>query len=87
MWSRRAAERRGGAQKVVPDRDRTFLPGDMVLIALNPVGGLGEFNGRRGVVTYGPDKDNNPGWLVSTAAGSIRCVGKELTMYARREDR
>ena len=66
-------------------RDRNFLPGDEVHIALSPTDICQEFNGRDGIVVHGPDKEN--GWLVSSAPGTLRCVASELTMVTRREDR
>jgi hypothetical protein len=70
----------------VPDRDQNYVPGDVVGLTL--VGEYWrEYNGRHGVVIYGPDDDTRPGWQVSTAAGTLRCVRDELTMVTRREDR
>lgn len=63
-----------------------FLPGDMVGIRVTDEI-CQEFDGRHGVVVYGPDQDSRPGWLVSSAPGTLRCVAEELTMITRREDR
>lgn len=62
-----------------------YLPGDEVRIALKPNDPCSEFDGRNGVVVYGPDHEK--GWLVSSAPGTLRCVASELTMIKRREDR
>lgn len=67
-------------------RSAEYLPGDLVRIHTTD-SHCQEFNGRHGVVTYGPDRDQRPGWLVSSATGSLRCVSEELTMITRREER
>jgi len=66
-------------------RDRSFVPGDLVLIDNITDQVCGEFNGRHGVVTHGPDQDG--GWLVSSAGSGLRCVAEELTLITPREDR
>ena len=73
-----------GGRRVV-DGKLGFLPGDMVRINLKPGDACSEFDGRHGVVTYGPD--DGMGWLVSSAPGSLRCVASELSMMVPREDR
>ena len=72
----------------VPDpRDKNFVPGDMVGLSIKSAYHH-SYDGRHGVVTYGPDSDTDRrGWLVTTAVGDIRCAGSELTMITRREDR
>lgn len=70
--------------KVRPERKAQYLPGD--LVAMHVTGEyFKEFNGCRGVVTYGPD--DSEGWIVSAADRGIRCTADELTMITRREDR
>ena len=71
-------------QKAASRVDR-FVPGDLVRITLQENDTCKEFNNRHGVVTYGPDDEN--GWQVSSAPGSLRCVASELTMITPREDR
>jgi hypothetical protein len=69
--------------------EKEFLPGDMVRITL-PKTDLrlyNDFSGRHGIVVYGPDDRVNPGWQVSCATGTLRCVASELHMMTRREDR
>ncbi len=66
-------------------RSTGFLPGDLVHIELENDDYCQEFNNRHGVITYGPDED--AGWIVSSAPGSLRCVASELTMITPREDR
>jgi hypothetical protein len=72
------------AEPVVDPRDVAFVPGDMVGMTIR---GYGEnaYNGRHGVITYGPDSGD--GWIVTSAAGDLRCKADELTMITRREDR
>lgn len=67
-------------------RKAEYLPGDLVWVHTTDEA-CAEFNGRHGVVTYGPDKDEREGWLVSCAAGTLRCTSEELTMIMRREER
>jgi hypothetical protein len=70
----------------VSSRTSDYVPGDMVRINItDPY--FAEYKDRHGVVIYGPDDDQNPGWIVSSAPGSIRCVGSELTMIIPREER
>jgi len=72
--------RRKRAPRTGPD----FLPGDLVHMEIGD-DYFQEFNNRHGVVTYGPDDDG--GWIVSSAAGGLRCVASELTMLTPREAR
>ena len=65
-------------------RRAEFLPGDLVRMTITDKV-CQEFNTRSGVVTHGPDDQG--GWLVSSAPGSIRCVAEELTMITPREER
>ncbi len=67
-------------------RKAEFLPGDLVRVHTMD-SSCQEFNGRHGVVTYGPDGDQRQGWLVAAGTGSLRCVSEELTLIQRREDR
>ena len=61
-----------------------YLPGDLVeMTVIDRM--CKEFDGRQGVVTYGPDGER--GWLVCSAPGSLRCVASELTMLIPREER
>lgn len=72
----------------IKERDRNFVPGDLVRISLPPSErSVSEHNGRHGVVIYGPDDDMVPGWLVTSAVGTLRCIGTELTMITTRENR
>jgi hypothetical protein len=68
---------------IIP-RSAEYLPGDLVEIH---VAGdyFKEYNGRHGVVTYGPD--DSKGWQVSSAPGTLRCESSELSMITWREDR
>lgn len=70
---------------IIP-RSAEFLPGDLVQIHTTDPH-CQEYNGRHGVVIYGPDDDQRTGWLVSSVPGSLRCLADELTMITRREDR
>lgn len=70
--------------ETTPDRASGYLPGDMVRISMTGTF-ADEYNGRHGVVIYGPDDEK--GWLVASAPGSIRCVAEELTMITPREGR
>jgi hypothetical protein len=76
------------AAKVSARTGPDYLPGDLVHIRLRD-GDMfhEEYSGRHGVVTYGPDDDRSPGWIVSAAPGSLRCVASELTMLTPREER
>jgi hypothetical protein len=65
-------------------RKAEYLPGDLVKIHTTDKA-CEEFNGRHGVITYGPD--DSGGWQVSSAPGGMRAVSEELTMITRREDR
>jgi len=68
-------------------RVAAFLPGDLVRITL-PAGDIcNDSHNGKGVVIYGPDDNDNTGWIVSSAPGSLRCVASELTMITAREDR
>lgn len=67
-----------------PARDRQFVPGDEVRMSIDSQYWQ-EYNGRKGIVTYGPDTEG--GWQVCSAPGTIRCMAEELTMVTRREDR
>jgi hypothetical protein len=70
--------------KPVDPRDREFVPGDMVGATIRGEY-FKDFNGRHGVVAYGPD--HSGGWQVAFADRMLRCVAEELTMITRREDR
>ena len=70
----------------IKDRDENFVPGDLVQLSINHPQ-VERYNGRQGVVTYGPDDDAVTGWIVSTALGEIRCMADELTMITTRENR
>jgi len=65
-------------------RKAEYLPGDLVRIHTTDQC-CADFNGRHGVITYGPD--DGGGWQVSAATGGMRVVSEELTMITRREDR
>lgn len=68
-------------------RKAEFLPGDLVEICTDD-NMCQEFNGRHGVVVYGPESNSGElSWLVSSAPGTIRCTTEELMMITRREDR
>lgn len=68
-------------------RKADYLPGDLVRVHTTDRS-CREFNGRHGVVTYGPDGEGDrAGWLVSCGTGSLRCMADELTLITRREDR
>lgn len=65
-------------------RKAEYLPGDLVKIHTTDKV-CADFNGRHGVITYGPD--DSDGWQVSAATGGMRAVSEELTMITRREYR
>lgn len=65
-------------------RSSKYLPGDLVIMSITDTACL-EFNGRQGVIVYGPDSED--GWLVSSGPGTVRCVDVELEMITSREER
>lgn len=68
-------------------RHGNFVPGDLVRITLQDGDTCAEFDGCHGVITWGPDKSRETGWIVSAAPGSLRCIASELTMMVPREER
>jgi hypothetical protein len=71
-------------RKTKAPRTSDYLPGDLVNMHIQD-DYFAEYRNRHGVVIYGPDNDG--GWIVNSAPGSIRCTADELTMIAAREDR
>ena len=71
--------------EVSPRTGPDYLPGDLVHIDNITDQICKEFNGRHGVVIY--PRDDQGGWLVSSAPGVLRCVAEELTMMTPREER